>query len=209
MNKQLEDNVVEYVESWLQNGAGSQSYDVFSKLALIMPLPCTETICIRRIDKDIELLTTYREVEIDWAFGGFYHSIGSAHMLANYINKYANVDILKLFPTELIEKVKSDKSWWNLKSHETVILRIFRKELGFSDETILNIFPSIIFAGVDHTLTTRGGESAFIYLVDLSEYQKEIKKEVVWMDVKTLSERNDFLSHQIPRVEMALKKFKT
>lgn len=206
MNKQLEDNVIEYVENWLKNGAGSQTYEVFSKLALMMPLPCTETICVRKnSEQHTDLLTTYRDPQNDWAFGGYYHSIGSAHMLTNYINKHADPEILKLFPKKVINNVKSDHIWWNLKTEETVILRILRKELGFSDELILKLLPTIKFAGLDLTLTARGGEAALIYLLDLTNYQDELKKEIVWMNTDTLINRKNFLQHQVPRVQKALK----
>lgn len=202
----MNEKVIEYIDKWLQDGAGPQDYKVFSKLAIAMPAPCTEAVCVRKnYHNGLDLLITYRDPDSDPAFGGYYHSIGSAHMFTNYINSSAIPEFLALFPQNIIDKVRSDKTWWNLDTRGTVLLRIFRRELGVKDKTALELINLARFAGIDHTLTPRGGESAFIYLVDLTNYQDKITKQVEWMPVNDIRTRKDFLAHQIPRVEKALK----
>ena len=105
-NENLDECVIEYIDTWMKKGAGPQNQEVFQKLTLAMPAPCTETVCFRNTKEEPELLVTRREESDVWE--GKWHSIGSAHMLANYINKYASPEIIKTFPKERDENEQTE-----------------------------------------------------------------------------------------------------
>ncbi len=202
-SKELGKYVIEYVNEWMKEGAGPQDHEITQKLTLPMPAPCTETVCVRGTDDGPELLVTVREDDDAWE--GMLHSIGSAHMLLNYINKDAPQEILDFFPEELINRVKEElPSWWNLSTEHSVMLRIFQRELGLPEEDCLNLINEVQFVGPYHNLTIRGGESVFIYLVDVTDYQDKFTKEVSWIPTNELTKREDFIDHQVGRVQYAM-----
>lgn len=200
--------VIDYVKLWLESGCPGQDRQVFDHLAMPMPAPCTETVCIRRQpDGTIELLTTVRNEPGDKIYQGVHHSVGAAHMLRNYINKHEPAEFLALFP-QTVAAVQKDETWWNLSTGETVMLRIFRRELGLADPDCLNLIRNAKFAGVKHDLTPRGGETVLIYLVDVTYMLEKITKPVVWVPVKDLQQWADegrFIRHQVARVDIALR----